>query len=193
MLSRMTDHDAGGASDPDDAWDAGWAAVEAGARSRLIEALGLDPDVDEPAPPGIVPAAAGARELVGQGAWPLDWVARAAGDLPRDDAAMLLSLLEAVVAPTHATGLGDGEALLLILEPDDWVDVTISLVRGGVGAPAAPDALAGLVEAQDELLEPAFGLVVPVWQACGVADLDQRLTRVGAWLLPRAVEAALRG
>lgn len=191
MLSGMRDRDQADAAGEDDAWEAEWSAVEAAARSRLLESLALEDDRDS-APAGIVAAAAGARELVKHGAWPLDWVARAAGERPDGDAELLLALFEAVVAPTHPTGLGDDEALLLTLEPDDWVDVAVALGRQGAGAPAGPAALAGLVGAPDELLESAFELVVPVWQACGAVDLDERLTRVGAWLVPRAVEAALR-
>ena len=192
MLPGMSEPDELDAMRAEEAeWAAEWAEAEAAARTRLREELELQPAEATPAPAGVVPAAAGARELVAQRAWPLDWVARAAGDLPEGDAELLLALLEAVIAPTHPTGLGEDEALLLMLEPDDWVDVAILLGRGGAGTAATPQALAGVIEASDDLLEAAFELVVPVWQACGVVDLDQRLTRIGAWLVPRAVASGL--
>jgi|GEM_PF-6971696 len=174
--------------------DAAFAALEREARERLHAGVG---ELRGPAPAGLGAAAAGARESAERGEWPLDWVVRAAGgSLPEGDADLLLTLLEAVAAPTEPTGLDDeDEALLLSIEPRDWADVAVGLCAAGPGAPADPEALAALVEevGEDdrEVLAAGFGLIEPVLAACGVTDLDGRLTALGAWLLPRAVDRAL--
>ncbi len=210
MLARMTfpgdPQDDGSSPQPeplvdvdlfDDAFDeeivAAYAALERQARERLRATVG---DLTDSAPAGLGAAAAGARESAERGEWPLDWVVRAAGGtLPDGDADLLLTLLEAVVAPSEPTGLDEEEALLFTIEPDDWVDVAIALDAAGPGAPAGPDALANHVEAVSdddrEVLATGFSVVEPVLTACGVTDLDGRLTPLGAWLLPRAVDRAL--
>ncbi len=178
----------------DEELEAALAALEREARERLH--AGVD-ELGAPAPAGLGAAAAGARESAERGEWPLDWVVRAAGgSLPEGDADLLLTLLEAVAAPTEPTGLDDeDEALLLSIEPRDWADVAVGLCAAGPSAPADPEALAALVEEADEddrqVLAAGFGLVEPVLAACGVTDLDGRLTALGAWLLPRAVDRAL--
>lgn len=178
----------------DDELVAALAALEREARERLRAGVG---ELRGPAPAGLGAAAAGARESAIRGEWPLDWVARAAGGtLPEGDADLLLALLEALVAPTEPTGLDDeDEALLLAIGPHDWADVAVALWQAGAGAPAHPEALAGLVgeagEGDREVLAAGFALVEPVLTACGVSDLEGRLTALGAWLLPRAVDRAL--
>lgn len=85
----------------------------------------------------------------------------------------------------------DADALLAV-RPRDWAAVVAGVVEAGPGAPADPDALAR--HARDEALEPghlsvvahALGLVVPAWRLLGILDGEHRLTRLGAWLLPRA-------
>jgi len=37
------------------------------------------------------------------------------------------------------------------------------------------------------LIEAAVDLLVPVWQAVGALDVEQRLTDLGVWGLPRAL------
>jgi hypothetical protein len=71
-------------------------------------------------------------------------------------------------------------------------------VREGVGADASPEALLGYIDACPEiegainpdeapLLEMAFELVLPAWEAAGAVDDSRRLTALGRWGLPRAL------
>lgn len=81
---------------------------------------------------------------------------------------------------------------LLAVRPDDWAAVVGGVVESGPGAPADPDTLAR--HARGEAAEPghlsvvahALELVVPAWRLLGIVDGEHRLTRLGAWLLPRA-------
>jgi hypothetical protein len=62
--------------------------------------------------------------------------------LPDDDAELLLSCLQAVVAAPADRGLDiEEETMLDTLEHADWLGAVVSLVRGGVGARADPDAI----------------------------------------------------
>ena len=70
-------------------------------------------------------------------------------------------------------------------------------VRGGVGANADPAPLVaaindcpevdGTVDPDDaDLVELAFEVVLPTWEAAGAVDTNRRMTALGVWGLPRA-------
>jgi hypothetical protein len=44
-----------------------------------------------------------------------------------------------------------------------------------------------------DLVELAFEVVLPTWEAVGAVDADRRLTALGAWGLPRALARAWGG
>jgi hypothetical protein len=64
---------------------------------------------------------------------------------------------------------------------DVWVGAVVGLVRGGVGASADP---AALVPDDADLVELAFEVVLPAWEAVGAVDSDRRLTILGVWGCP---------
>ena len=130
---------------------------------------------------------------------------RAAGldpPLPADDAELWLAAAGALIAMRESSGLDpELEASVMALELADWLGAVIGLVRGGVGASAEPAALVaaindcpevdGTVDPDDaDLVELAFEVVVPSWEAVGAVDADRRLTELGAWGLPRALARA---
>jgi hypothetical protein len=122
---------------------------------------------------------------------------------PADDAELWLAAAGALIAMREPSGLDpELEASVMALELADWVGAVIGLVRGGVGASAEPAALVaaiddcpevdGAVNPDDtDLVELAFEVVVPTWEAVGAVDADRRLTELGAWGLPRALARAL--
>ncbi len=85
------------------------------------------------------------------------------------------------------------------LEHGDWVAIVAALVRAGAGADASPGALVDHIQTSEllegpaledddvEVLTETFELLVPLWRAAGVTDADDRLTRLGRFLLLEAV------
>lgn len=133
--------------------------------------------------------------------------------LPRDDRELWLELATGVVTggsvdPTGALAIDDDSAAAwLSLEHADWIAVVVTLARLGPGADADADALAGYVSAfddgddgtfEDDLdgydpelsLSIAFHTVVRLWRLLGAVDGDERLTRLGWWGLPEALDRA---
>jgi hypothetical protein len=52
----------------------------------------------------------------------------------------------------------------------------------------------GTVDPDDaDLVELAFEVVLPTWEAVGAVDADRRLTALGAWGLPGALARAWGG
>ncbi|WP_165491870.1 hypothetical protein [Egibacter rhizosphaerae] len=189
-----------------DPWDEAAAAAVERLRALVASASSARAEpVDRP--DGTVAAAAGAREGLRSGIWPLDWVARAAAfdsAFPDDAGDLLLEALAAVVAPEAAPGLEEAdEAALLALQPADWAAAVVHIVEVAPPVPVEAEALAAVAAEEaaaaddaldsDEvmLLEAGFGLVVPVLAALGALDADDRPTPVGAWLLPRGVALGL--
>lgn len=88
------------------------------------------------------------------------------------------------------------------MEAADWAGLIIGLVRGDVGQSAEPEVLAHLIESCPDIeTDPLFGedreaviealdTVVSWWQALDAVDEDRRLTALGRWGLPLALEAA---
>ncbi len=87
---------------------------------------------------------------------------------------------------------------LCALDHNDWLAAVLALARGGPGTPADADALAGYVgefdpDDVDDQADAAAGMfqhAVGLWQVIGAVDDDDRLTRLGWWGLPEAVQRA---
>jgi hypothetical protein len=122
--------------------------------------------------------------------------------LAADDAALWLAAAGALIAMREPSGL-DSELEAAVMAPElaDWVGAVVGLVRGGVGTSADPAALVaaindcpevdGTVDPDDaDLVELAFEVVLPTWEAVGAVDADRRLTALGVWGLPRALARA---
>lgn len=185
-----------------------WEAAEEQALERIATRLA---DVGgQSAPEGLHAAAAGAREAMRRGVWPLDWVARGAGwgtNPPADDVELVVGLVAALVAPEEPTGLDEAEeAALLLVQPADWAAVVeraldASVASQPAGAAELTEAVAADAEADGEPLSAgeraAVGagleLVVGVLVAAGLLDTEERVTPVGGWALPRGVVRGLGG
>lgn len=186
------------------AWDRAEASAVALLRRALAELLGTDP------PPGALQAASGElRSGMRTRSWPYEHIWRAAGwkpaKLPRDDVELWLGAVGGLISPREETGLDpEEEASIMALEHADWLGAVVGLVRAGVGASADPQALVqyindcpeveGAVDPDEEsLVETAFELVLPAWEAAGAVDDRRRLTPLGRWGLPRALAWAWNG
>ncbi len=105
----------------------------------------------------------------------------------------------ALISPREDPGLdAEEEAAIIALEPADWVGAIIGVVREGEGANVSPEALVGYIDDCPEvegvvdpdeapLVEMAFELILPGWEAAGAVDENRRLTSLGRWGLPRAL------
>jgi hypothetical protein len=116
----------------------------------------------------------------------------------------VLRCAAATISPLDDPGLDpEEEASLDSLEHADWLGAIVSLVRAGRGAEASTKQLVeGIrtcpeVEIPSELdfddvlfIETAFSIIVFPWFALGLTDRDERLTPIGAWVLPRALARA---
>lgn len=123
---------------------------------------------------------------------------------PSSDMELVLRCAAATISPQDETGLEPAaEATLLSLEHADWLGAIITAARRGPGADASPEALAAGIASCPEIelgdeydfddeahAETAFWIVALAWEALGLTDRDQRLTDLGAWLLPRALARA---
>jgi len=126
-------------------------------------------------------------------------------DLPPDDLQLWIEAAGALIRMKDDPGLSvEDQSLLMALEHADLLGAVVGVVRSGVGSPAGPRHLTahidacpevdGAVDDDDrEVIEAGFGLLVPVWQAVGALDRDQRLTDLGHWGLPRALARAWGG
>jgi hypothetical protein len=156
----------------------------------------------------LLAAAEAVRAGVAARAAPYAQIAAAAGwagQPPSDDDELWLDATSALVAMRGEAGLPiDDEAAVMALQLADWLGAVVGLVRGGVGAAAQPRDLVGYIEACPELegdldeldrplLEQAFEVVVPTWQATRAVDGEWRLTALGRWGLPRALAWAWNG
>ena len=76
----------------------------------------------------------------------------------------------------------------------------LPLVRGGPGTDASPEQLVRNINRCPEVttsipkrdapaVASAFGCAMTAWRVSGVLDAEERLTAVGAWVLPRALAA----
>lgn len=181
-----------------------WAEAERQAVDVLVAALADTPlvDVDEDE---VAVAAEALRQAHADRHRAARWMLEAAGiDAPEDldDQTLLVQAAAATISMVEDPGLPPEQAAsIMTLELADWVGAILGLVRAGPGAAASPEALVDYGIEVDEvdapfddpadrvLIEHGFALVLPAWQACGAVD-DERLTRVGCWLLPTAAVAA---
>jgi hypothetical protein len=195
----------------DEAFLAAWEEAEHEAAELVAEALAAaaPPRPDDRT---VAAAAAALRTAHHQGQHAAGWMLRAAGiDSPEDedDEDLLCEAVAATIAMVADPGLPAEEAAaIMTLELADWAGAVIGLVRSGPGAPADPGALVAYAEEVEEVdaepldaddretIEFGFLLVLPAWEAAGVVTGgfdDARLTPLGAWLLPQAVQLAWRG
>jgi hypothetical protein len=174
----------------------------------VIQALSKFQGADMPAGP-LAAATAQFAAGVGSSHYPYSWIGRAAGlegELPRDEAELLVRVLAATISPEEETGLdAHEEASVIALELGDWAGAVIELVRAGPGTDASPSALVRAIDACPEVQGPAtdtddatvaataFELVGFAWEAIGILDDQRGLTPLGAWALPRALTRAWGG
>jgi hypothetical protein len=106
--------------------------------------------------------------------------------------------LDADLGYTELTEDEQWMVALCTLDHYDWLAATTALAKGGPGISASPGALARYVREYDpddyddqadaaaQMFMPAVGL----WDVLGVVDDDERLTPLGWWGLPEAVQRA---
>jgi hypothetical protein len=193
--------------DEDDELLAAWEAAEADAAQELREALDEHRNVPPPQP-ALTAAADAIREGLVTGRWPFSVIVELA-DLPADSKRLAdLEDAELVIEVAGAWALGVGDpseglieehATVAALDIADWFGMVTGLVRAGPRTVVDGDALVEFIRAcpeidlgpddddEDDLVAAAFDVQVPVWAAAGVIDQDERLTALGAWVLPRMV------
>lgn len=177
-----------------------WDEADRQAAALLRQAL---PEVrDAPPPRGLGVAAATLRQRLRKSAFELRPVVRANGwskRLPADDRQLLIETVGALIAMKNDTGLdSELESLLITLQRADWLGAVIGMVRGGAGTrvtaarlvtfvDACPEVEGEVDEDDRDLMEGAFDLILPTWQAAGALDDHMQLTELGRWGLPRAL------
>lgn len=187
---------------------ADWEAVDRQAARVLREALGEHRGARIPAgePDAISFHISGG---LAAGAYPFDWIGRAAGldrEAPPDDGTeLLLRCVAATISPREETGLDiEEEAMLSTIEHADWIGAIVSAVRAGAGVDASPRSLVAGIAACPEVepgpgrdsdedvafLDAAFSILAVPWRVLGMTDGDERLTALGVWTLPRALARA---
>jgi hypothetical protein len=200
----------------DDDFLAEWDAAEAEALAELREVLS---ELDRRVPGKELHAASDRiRGMMQQPGWPRDLLAACGGlhpgSLPDDDAELWLTLAAGVVSPREELPRAedDGDDLtdyeltddeesmvaLCALDHSDWLAAVSALARGGPGTAADAEALARYVgdydpEDVDDQADAAAGMflrAVRLWQVLGAVDGDDRLTRLGWWGVPEALQRA---
>ncbi|HEY2505387.1 MAG TPA: hypothetical protein VGI58_02640 [Streptosporangiaceae bacterium] len=199
----------------DDEFQAEWDAAEAEALAELRDALAEMPA--RPVPDiNLQQAADRIRSVMRSGEWPRDLLAACGGvrpdRLPADNADLWLALAAGIVSPQDELAGDDAEpdpfadlsddeesmVALGALDHLDWLAVATSLASGGPGTPASADDLAGFVSDYDaddvddqaDAAAGMFGHVVSLWRVLGAVDDDERLTPLGWWGIPEAVQRA---
>lgn len=201
----------------DEEFLAEWDAAEAEALSELREALAEV--ADRPVPEKDLHEACNRiRALMRNAGWPRDLLAACGGlrpgDLPGDDADLWLTLAAGIVSPqdelppeaqnAESDPFGelsdDEESMIALCALDhvDWLAVASALARGGPGTSASAEDLAEFVSEYDadddddqaDAAEGMFIHVVGLWQVIGAIDDEERLTPLGWWGIPEAVQRA---
>jgi len=202
----------------DEQYQAEWDAAEAHALMQLRANLAELPE--RPAPRQELSAACSRiRVVMNHEAWPRDLLAACGGlqpaQLPRANTELWLTLAAGIVSPRDElpddaapdgdfddyTELSqDEEALVALCALDlyDWLAVASAIARGGPGTRVGAAQLARFVsdydpEQVDDQADAAtrmFGHAVGLWQVIGAVDEDNRLTRLGWWGIPEAVQRA---
>jgi hypothetical protein len=202
----------------DDEFLAEWDAAEAEALAELRGNLAELPS--RPVPEVDLRAACDRiRASMKLPGWPRELLAACGGvnprRLPRDDAELWLTLAAGIVSPQDDLQAEndrdddsgdydelseDEEALVALCALDhyDWLAVASALARGGPGTPAGAGDLARFVSDYDpddidDQADAAVGMflhAVGLWHALGAVDDRERLTALGWWGLPEAVQRA---
>jgi hypothetical protein len=201
----------------DDKFLAEWDAAEAEALDELRAVLAELPD--RPLPEADMHRACGRiRAVITESEWPAKLLVACGGvdpqHLPRDDAELWLTLAAGVVTPKDELANGndddeddlgtelseDEEALVALcaLDHNDWLAATTALARGGSGTPASEDDLGRYVSEYDpddfdDQADAAAGMflhAVALWRVLGAVDDADRLTPLGWWGLPEALQRA---
>lgn len=145
------------------------------------------------------------RHGVDTGSWPYDYFTAACGWRPApadEDHSLWLQALAATISPPDDPGTDPEEqSAVFALQHADWLGIVVGLVRRGPGARFSAkrvvEDIASLSDIEDESVDPedeAAGLdmavlvLTPLWQALGVLDDDERLTTLGRWGLPGALD-----
>jgi hypothetical protein len=203
----------------DDEFQAEWDAAEAEALAELRAVLDELPDRDVPEA-DLRAACDRLRATMKEPGWPRELLVACGGldpdRLPGDDTELWLSLATGIVSPReelHRDGdddepdedelgelTGDEQAMVALcaLDHNDWLAATSALAQGGPGTPASEDDLAGYVSEYDpddvdDQADAAAGMflhVVGLWRVLGAVDDADRLTPLGWWGLPEAVQRA---
>ncbi len=209
--SAETGEDLWGFDEEDEELEEFLAAIEEAekeAASLVVRAL---PELRETEPPAGELAACSEQLRAGliSGEWPYEYILNAAGwekdELPAEDKELWLGAAGALISPYEEMGMdSEEEAVVMALELADWLGAVVGLVRAGVGASASPETLVGYInecpevdgKIEDEdasVVETAFEMVLPTWEAAGAIDQQRRLTALGKWGLPRALVCAWGG
>jgi hypothetical protein len=190
----------------DDFEDAAWAAADENALDVLLGALPQTAEMPVPLPE-LQAAVARIRGGVADGGWPYDYFGPAANwgaaPLPHDDLDCFMDALVSTMLPVGDVEDWEPEELAAVgsLEHADWVGSVVGVVRTGPGASMDPDAMLEYIDNCPELegdrdpdddivIEHAFEVLLPLWQAIGVVDNERRVTRLGIWALPQLLIAA---
>jgi hypothetical protein len=114
-------------------------------------------------------------------------------DLEDDD-----ELLDTDLGYTDLTEDEQSMVALCALDHYDWLAATTALARGGPGTSASAEALARYVgeydpddyDDQADAAAEMFSSAVGLWDVLGALDDSERLTPLGWWGLPEAVQRA---
>ena len=200
----------------DDKFLAEWDAAEADALADLRAVLAELPD--RPLPEAdLGRACERIRAAMKEPGWPADLLAACGGvdsrSLPRDDAELWLTLAAGIVTPrSDLTDDDDGEnepggelsedeealVALCALDHNDWLAAMAALARGGPGTPASEGDLGRYLSEYDpddidDQADAAAGMflhAVGLWRVLGAVDDADRLTPLGWWGLPDALQLA---
>lgn len=186
-------------NDPDD---------DAWATGILVRALGLSHDAPvDPSSGSLTGAVSAAAETLRRAAETdapvAQWLAASRGpvDLDESDQCVAVAALAAAVRPHSMAPLDhDAREAVAHLEWADWLGVVIGLSREGIGASTAPTHLVDLVNRCPEVastipkadrprVEWALAVCTHQWGDLGLTD-SERLTELGAWMIPRMLLAA---
>ena len=202
----------------DEEFLAEWDAAEAEALTELRDNLSDLPE--RPVPVSELRAACDSvRAAMTRPGWPGALLTACGGvdpaKLPRDDAELWLTLAAGIVSPqdelprddndqadvdVYGDLTEDEEAMVALCALDhyDWLAVASALAGGGPGTAAGARALARYVrdydvdevDDQSDAAAAEFEQAVGLWHVLGAVDSEGRLTRLGWWGIPEAVQRA---
>jgi hypothetical protein len=188
-----------------------WARHEAKVGDLVRDSLETHRRTDPP--PTVTNVAATIREGVATHQWPYDTLAELGGEAAErldqmDDHDVVLWAASVMIDPDpildsidpdDIEALAHPVALAGVMDPIDWAQLIISLVKRGAGTSCRPTDLTQMVIGwsddpsgdDPDLLDQFFEANRPLWQAAGMTDTGGHLTALGTWALPRALCQAL--